>query len=92
MLSGALSLVARVSLSSWIRATLFLFEHELGYGEASAEEYIRGRVALAILGFDGCYSLTHLAQCGACGLSREIVFACWVVLLSANALPPLFES
>ena len=45
-----------------------------------------------ILGFNGCCSLTRSAQCGACGPSHEIAFACRVVLLSVNALPPLFES
>ena len=59
---------------------------------ASAKEYIRGRVALVISDFDGCCSLIRLAQCGACDLSREISFACRVVLLSANTLPPSFES
>ena len=29
--SGASSLKVRVSLSGWMRATLFLFDHELGY-------------------------------------------------------------
>ena len=32
MLSGAPSLVMRVSLSGWMCDTLFLFNHELGYG------------------------------------------------------------
>ena len=92
MLSGALSLVVQVNLSSWMRATLFLFDHELGYDDASAEEYIRGKVALVILGSDGYCSLTCSTQCGACGLSHEIAFVCWVFLLGANALPPSLES
>ena len=90
--SGAPSLKVRVSLSGWMHATLFLFDHKLGYDEASSKEYISGMVALVISGFDGCCSLTRLVQCGTCGPSREIAFACWVVLLSANALPPSFES
>ena len=92
VLSGAPSLKVRVSLSGWMHASLFLFDHELGYDEASAREYISGRVALVISGFNGCCSLTHSAQCGACGPSHEIDFACRVGLLSANALPSLFES
>jgi hypothetical protein len=71
---------------------LFLFNHEMGYYEASAKEYISRRVSLVISGFDDCCSPTRLAQCGACTLLHGIVFACRVVLLSANALPPSFES
>ena len=92
LLSGAPSLSVWVSLPGWMSATLFLFDHELGYGEASAKEYISGRVALVILRFDGCCNLTRLAQCGACGPLYEIAFSCRVVLLSANTLTPLFES
>ena len=51
-----------------------------------------GRLALVILGCDGCCSLTGSAQCGACVPSCEVAFACWVILLSANAFPPLFRS
>ena len=36
ILSGAPGLVVRVSLSGWMCATIFLFNHELGYDEASA--------------------------------------------------------
>ena len=71
---------------------LFLFNHEMGYDEASAKEYISGRVSLVISGLDGCCNPTRLAQCGACSLLHDILFACRVVLLSANALPPSFES
>lgn len=81
-----------LSQSGWSRATLFLFDHEMGYDEAAVREYIGGRVSLVISGFGGCCSLTRSAQCGACGLSHEIAFACRVVLLGANALPPSFKS
>ena len=90
--SGAHSPNVWVRLSGWMRATLFLFDQEMGYDDASAKGYISGRAALVISGFGGCCNLTRSAQCGACGLSHEIAFACWVVLLSANALPPAFES
>ena len=92
VLSGAPGPKVQVSLSGWMRATLFLFGHKMGYDEASAKKYISGRLALVILGFNGCCSLTRLVQCGACGPSHEIVFACRFVLLSTNALPPSFES
>ena len=90
--SGAPDLVAQVDLSGWLRAGVFLFPHELERDEADAMDYIRGRVALVITGSGGCCNLTDVAQCGACGVYREVAFAFRVILLSDNVLPPLFRS
>ena len=60
--------------------------------EAAVMEYIRRRVILVIMGSGGCCNCTAVAQCGACIVSREVTFACRVVLLSANKLPLSFES
>ena len=87
--SGALSLVAQVDPSGWLRDGVFLFHHELECDEAAVMEYIRGRVALVIAGSGGCCNLT---ACDAYGVSCEVAFACRVVLLSANALSPLLNS
>ena len=83
--SGASRLVAQVDPSGWLRAGVFLFHHKLECGEAAIMEYIRGRVALVVMGSGGCCNLTDVAQSGTCGVSHEVAFACQVVLLSANA-------
>ena len=57
VLSGAPSLKVQVSLSGWICAMLFLFNHELGCDEAPAKEYISGRVALVISGLTAVAAL-----------------------------------
>ena len=36
--SGAPGPKVRVSLSGWMRATLFLFDHQMGYDEATVKE------------------------------------------------------
>ena len=43
------------------------------------------------MGSSGCCNLTAVVQYGACGVSREVAFACRAVLLSANVLPPSFK-
>ena len=53
---------------------------------------ILGVVALVITGSGGGCNLTAVAQCGACSVSCGVVFACQVVLLSTNELPPSFKS
>ena len=50
VLSGALSLEVHMGLSGWMYATLLLFDHELGYDVASAQEYIRGKAGLGDFG------------------------------------------
>ena len=89
--SGASSLVAQVDPSGYFRDGVFLFHHELECDEAAVVEYIMGRVALVMTGSGGCCNLTTLAQYGACSVSCDVAFACWIVLLSAYVLSPLFN-
>ena len=61
--SDAPGLVVQMDLSGWLRAEVFLVHHELKCDEAATVEYIRGMMALVIVGSVGCCKFTAMVQC-----------------------------